>query len=87
MAQQYLADAIGAAVTCMETAGEGGPWGMALLAAYAAEKGTDLDAFLKSVFIHAKHTTLQPDPKGAAGFAAYLARFTRALQAEKALLG
>ena len=87
VAQQYLADAIGAAVTCMETAGEGGPWGMALLAAYAAEKGTDLDAFLKSVFIHAKQTTLQPDPKGAAGFAAYLARFTRALQAEKALLG
>ena len=35
VAQQYLADALNAPATCLSTAGEGGAWGMALLAAYA----------------------------------------------------
>ena len=85
VAQQVLADAIGAAVTCMETAGEGGPWGMALLAAFATGSGESLEAFLGRVFAEAKQTTLQPDPTGSAGFAAYLARFKAALAAERAL--
>ena len=36
--QKYMAAACNAPVTCMETAGEGGPYGMALLAAYRANK-------------------------------------------------
>ena len=51
--QSYLAAACGAPVTCMETAGEGGPYGMALLAAYMLRKaeGERLEDFLgKRVF-------------------------------------
>ena len=37
--QRILAAALNAPVTVMETAGEGGPWGMAVLAAYMLEQG------------------------------------------------
>lgn len=88
VAQQYLADALEADVTCMETAGEGGPWGMALLAAYAlkAQTGVTLDAFLEEVFRSAKKETLRPTPEGVAGFKVYTERFVNALAAERAAL-
>lgn len=48
VAQRYLAAAAGAPVTCMETAGEGGSYGMALLAAYRLHRadGETLAAYL-----------------------------------------
>ena len=90
IAQQYLADGMNAAVTCMETAGEGGPWGMALLAAYAADarkgKVPPLEEYLaKGVFRRARKSTLKPKPAGVKGFRRYLERFNAALKAESAL--
>ncbi len=83
--QKYLAAACRASVTCMETAGEGGPYGMALLAAYAANKKGTLEEFLSNeVFAGCKATTLQPDAEDAAGFQRYLARFIAGLPAQKA---
>ena len=38
VAQRYLAAAVHAPVSVLETAGEGGPWGMAILALYLMEK-------------------------------------------------
>ena len=82
-----LADALGVPITCLSTAGEGGPWGMALLAAYRAlrEKGEALEDFLKArVFASAKGSTLAPTASGKTGFDAWLARYRGLLEAEKA---
>lgn len=89
VAQQYLADALSAPVTCLATAGEGGAWGMAVLAAYArlaaAGKAPALAAYLdKVVFKGAKGVTLRPVKAGVKGYAAYLAAFKRALKADAA---
>lgn len=85
--QQLLADALGVPVTCLSTAGEGGPWGMALLSAYRAEKadGETLEAFLaRRAFASAKGSTLAPTATGKTGFDAWLARYRGLLEAEKA---
>ena len=85
--QQILADALGVPVTCLSTAGEGGPWGMALLAAYRALKadGETLEDFLaKRVFASAAGSTLAPTAEGTAGFAAWLSRYRGLLEAERA---
>ena len=85
--QQILADALNVPITAMETAGEGGPWGMALLAAYMVRKaeGETMEDYLKNrVFGNAKSTCVNPDPAGVAGFQSYLKRYRAALAAEKA---
>jgi len=85
--QRYLAAACGAPVTCMETAGEGGPYGMALLAAYRVGKaeGESLEDFLADlVFRDARSTTLSPDGADAEGFNTYIQQFKAALAAERA---
>ena len=84
--QKYMAAACNAPVTCMETAGEGGPYGMALLAAYMQNKaeGESLESYLNTrVFANAKGTTLQPDAADVAGFDAYIARYVELLKVEK----
>ena len=89
-AQNLLAAALKAPVSVMETAGEGGPWGMALLAAYRVNKkeGQALESYLSDkVFASAKCLTVQPDADDAAGMDGYAARFVQALEAEKAAVG
>ncbi|MBE5777300.1 MAG: ATPase [Clostridiales bacterium] len=85
--QQILADALKAPVSVMETAGEGGPWGMALLAAYRVNKhaGETLEDYLSSrVFASAQASTLTPGAESCKGLDTYTARFTQSLCAEKA---
>ena len=85
--QQILANALNVPITAMETAGEGGPWGMALLAAYMVRKaeGETMEDYLKNrVFADAKSFSVEPDPAGVAGFKKYLERYKAALAAEKA---
>ena len=85
--QQILADALNVPFSTMETAGEGGPWGMALLAAYMHRKeaGESMEDYLMNkVFSSAKSTCVQPDPDGVAGFEAYLVRYKACLAAENA---
>lgn len=86
VAQQYLADALGAKVAVMTTAGEGGAWGMALLAAFLENGGgARLPEWLNSaVFANAESTTLAPTAHGAAGFAAFMERYKAALPAQYA---
>ncbi len=83
--QKLLAAAIKTPVTVMETAGEGGAWGIALLAAYAARKepGEALEDYLnRHVFAGAKASTIAPDEADVKGFAAFIARCKAALPAE-----
>ena len=85
--QKMLSAALKTPVSVMETAGEGGPWGMALLAAYRVNKkaGQTLEEYLnESVFAAAKAVTVEPDEEDAKGFDAYTARFLQAIPAEKA---
>ena len=91
VAQQYLADALEAPVTCLATAGEGGAWGMAILAAYALSladgKGKPMaleDYLARVAFKGAKGITLKPTKIGVKGFAAYLETFKAALAAARA---
>ena len=85
--QRILAAAAGAPVSVMETAGEGGPWGMALLAAYQANRapGQTLEAYLEEkVFAAQNAVTLAPDPQDEAGFKAFMDRYVKGLAAERA---
>ena len=85
--QRLMAGALGVPVAVMETAGEGGPWGMALLAMYRKNRrpGDTLERYLQEqVFAQAKGEELPPDPADAAGFAAYLKRYQAGLTVERA---
>lgn len=85
--QKYMAAACNAPVTCMETAGEGGPYGMALLAAYMADhaSGETLEQYLSDrVFAGVKGTTMQPDPADVEGFNAYIRSYQQLLEVERA---
>ncbi len=87
VAQSLLAAAIHAPVTVMETAGEGGAWGIALLAAYTLrrEKDESLEDYLQNrVFAGMKKSRLVPVPEDEAGFDRYMERFMRCIPAQKA---
>ena len=85
--QQLMAAALNTPVSVMKTAGEGGPWGMAVLTAYAVrrEKGETLGDYLKNrVFAGAEGSTIEPKAEDVAGFNAYIRQFKAVLPAEKA---
>ena len=84
--QKYMAAACNAPVTCMETAGEGGPYGMALLAAFTRNKqlGQTLESFLKEqVFRDAKGVTIAPEAEDVEGFNTYIRRYKALLDVER----
>ena len=85
--QRMLSAAVGAPVSVMETAGEGGPYGMALLAGYMLwkEPGETLEDYLDNkVFAGASSSTLLADERDIAGFNAFLERYRRAFPVERA---
>ncbi|MCU1433190.1 MAG: Carbohydrate kinase [Actinotalea sp.] len=86
VAQRLLAAAVGTPVAVARTASEGGPWGMAVLAAYLrAAPGQDLGTYLDShVFGDAPVDVVEPDPADAAGYAAFLERYVAGLAIERA---
>ena len=87
--QKYMAAACGAPITCMETAGEGGPYGMALLAAYLYNKaeGESLEEYLNDrVFAGVSGVTLAPEAADVAGFAAYIEEYKKLLAVEQAAI-
>ena len=84
--QWMLSAAAGVPVAVMETAGEGGPYGMALLAAYMLwrEDGETLEDYLDNkVFAGAKSSVLTADGRDIAGFTTFLERYKKALPVEK----
>lgn len=79
VAQRYLAAAVHAPVSVLETAGEGGPWGMAILALYLMEKedGETLEHFLdQKIFADMESETVEPDAKDIEGFETFTARYS-----------
>lgn len=85
--QRIMAAAINASVSVMETAGEGGAWGMALLASYMLHKetGETLSAFLeKKVFAGQESTKEAPCKEDVEGFDKFMARYAKGLAIERA---
>jgi len=85
--QSVLAAALNAPITVMATAGEGGAWGMAVLANYCirADKSESLSDYLdKKVFAGQESTTLEPDQEMVKGFDEWMVGYKKALAAEAA---
>lgn len=90
VAQQILADALDTPVAVSTSAGEGGAWGMAILAGYAARSCADgarsgsLEEHLEDrIFAQADLTWKRPDPEGRRGFATWLGTYREALPIER----
>ena len=84
--QTIMATAMNVPVSVMETAGEGGAWGIALLAAYMLNQAEaeSLETYLSTkVFAGQDGTTIAPDQKDVAGFAVFMERYKKGLIIER----
>ncbi len=87
--QKYMAAACKAPVTVMKTAGEGGAYGIALLAAFAAEcrDNETLEEYLDTrVFKNVDAVTIQPDIDDMNGFDKYTENYIKLLEVEKSAI-
>lgn len=87
--QRYLAAAVGTPVTVMNTASEGGAWGIALLAAYLMDKRDDekLEDYLdKRIFGTLSGETISPCAEDVEGFRIFMERYKAGLKIEKAAI-
>ena len=84
--QRITAAALNSPVSVMETAGEGGAWGIAVLAAYMCNgKDMSLEDYLdKKVFAGAKGVTIEPSSEDAEGFDRFMERYKSGLLVERA---
>ena len=85
--QTIMAAAMNVPVSVMETAGEGGAWGIALLASYMFRKveNEPLEDYLSNkVFAGENGTTVAPDQRDVAGFAVFMERYKKGLVIERA---
>ena len=84
--QRMLAAALNSPISVMETAGEGGAWGIALLAGYAVNNTNNLslaDYLEKVVFAGNTGTSIAPTPEDVAGFEKYIENYKRCLPVEQ----
>jgi sugar (pentulose or hexulose) kinase len=84
--QRFMAAAMNVPVSVMETAGEGGAWGIALLASYMVRRanGERLETYLSSrVFAGAQSVTVAPVQEDVDGFAVFMARYRKGLAIER----
>ena len=87
--QRILAAAINAPVTVMETAGEGGAWGIALLASYMLNKDTDesLGDYLDTKIFNSQiKETMIPDMADAEDYEVFMERYQAGLEIERAAI-
>lgn len=85
--QRVMAAGMNAPITVMDTASEGGAWGIAILAAFMKEKkdGEPLSSYLNDkIFAGQTGTTLKPDSEDVKGFEVFLEEYKKLLPAEKA---
>jgi sugar (pentulose or hexulose) kinase len=84
--QRFLAAAIDTPVSVGDVAAEGGAWGIAVLAAFAADDaGRSLADYLDTaVFRGADLQTVEPDPADVAGFDAFMQRYVAGLPVQRA---
>jgi len=84
VAQKLMAGALNIPVSVMDTADEGGAWGIALLAAFMDCSGLNLGEFLANkVFANRTGATIVPDSTDTKGFAEFMKRFAAGLKVER----
>ena len=84
--QRMLAAALNSPISVMETAGEGGAWGIALLAAYAVNNSRNLslpDYLEEVVFAGNTGVSIAPTEEDVAGFNRYIENYKRGLAIEQ----
>jgi sugar (pentulose or hexulose) kinase len=84
--QRLMAAAMNVPVAVMDSAAEGGAWGIAALAAYRLQKGNgeSLEKYLsEKVFAETKGTRIEPDADDVTGFEAFMKRYVAGLAVEK----
>lgn len=87
--QRIVSSVMNAPVSVMETAGEGGAWGIALLASFMREKSTDkplADYLNENVFIKNQATTVMADEKDVQGYEVFIKRYQQGLPIEQAAI-
>lgn len=87
--QQILADAMNTPISVMETAGEGGAWGIAVLASYMVQKaeGESLGDYLNNkVFAGQEGSELAPNPEGVKGFDEFIEIYKAGLPIQRAAI-
>ena len=85
--QSILAAALNVPVAVMKTAGEGGAWGIALLAGYMADRGLGVsleDYLTERIFSGKLGECLEPKPADVESFNAYIKRYSEAIPVERA---
>ena len=75
--------AVKAPVTVMKNAGEGGAFGIALLAMFAHSGEKSLEAFLDGIYGDAEKTTVSADESEKRSFAAFMEKYKRGIAVEK----
>ena len=81
--QNAMSAAVGASVTVLSNAGEGGAWGMAILALYALDSKAPLHEFLQKLFANTAKTTVDASQQEKQKFARFLQLYKKGLQIEK----
>lgn len=84
--QKIVADALNVPVRVLDTANEGGAWGMSVLASYMKNRqdNEELGHYLKhKVFKQAGGRVADPAPQNARGFEVFMARYKKGLKIEE----
>jgi len=82
--QRFMAAVFNAPVSVMESAGEGGAWGIALLAAFMRDGEGSLEKFLtEKVFAGKAGAQVEPDPKDVESFRIFMEHYTAGLKIER----
>jgi sugar (pentulose or hexulose) kinase len=78
-----MSAALNAPITVMKNAGEGGAWGVALLALYRATRNGTLESFLDNIFASAEKETTVASNEEKAKFANFMVQYKNGLKVEK----
>ena len=81
--QSAMSAAVGAPVTVMQNAGEGGAWGIAVLALFAYLGEKSLESFLDKIFANAQKNTVSANEKELKAFAAFMKKYKKGLEVER----
>ena len=87
--QQVMADALNIPVCTLESASEGGAWGIAILASYLVNKAENesLDKYLDDkIFANQIQTEICPEENGIKGFDVFMERFIKGIEIEKSAI-
>ena len=81
--QSAMSAALGAPVTVMNNAGEGGAWGIAILALFAYSGEKDLEVFLNRIFADTEKITVMADDSERTCFARFMDKYKKCLAIER----